>query len=253
MQPLWVRANLGVIAITGCSIYCKAPELEAHNSLVLYPGHSLGEGGVYLCAEMQSLYFTAPAVTYSYADACRNIFNTIKTSGHSSLEKYTFLFIRKGYKGYKRSYVWEVSWRLNRTAKYWPANSSGYNSISFPFSWAAQPGDWGPSLCWDMVLIPASSLQLIWTSSHWGYIIIWCPPTSCEHHIHTQFNPSTVKVIPWYLRPDAPVIYTGAFLILTARPGANMQHQPAGLLKWYQTENIGHIWITSIHSFKKKF
>ena len=32
-------------------------------------------------------------VTYSYANACRNIFNTIKTSGHSSLEKYTTHFI----------------------------------------------------------------------------------------------------------------------------------------------------------------
>ena len=33
--------------------------------------------------------------TYSYADACRNIFNTIKTSGHSSLEKYTSHFIER--------------------------------------------------------------------------------------------------------------------------------------------------------------
>ena len=41
-------------------------------------------------------------VTYSYADACRNIFNTIKMSGHSSLEKYVPLtlfesWLRKGY------------------------------------------------------------------------------------------------------------------------------------------------------------
>ena len=35
----------------------------------------------------------------------------------------------------------------------------------------------------------------------------------------TQFKPSTVKVISWHPRPDAPVIYTGAFLILTAWPG----------------------------------
>ena len=35
------------------------------------------------------------SVTYSYADACRNIFNTIKTGGYSSLEKYTSHFIRK--------------------------------------------------------------------------------------------------------------------------------------------------------------
>ena len=90
----------------------------------------------------------------------------------------------------------------------------------FPFSWAAQPGALEPSLCWDMVLIPSSSLQLIWTSCRRGYIIIWRPPTSCERHIFTQFNPSTVKVISWYLRPDAPVIYTGAFLLLTAWPGS---------------------------------
>ena len=38
-------------------------------------------------------------VTYSYADACRIIFNTIKTSGHSSSEKYTSHFIWKGSKG----------------------------------------------------------------------------------------------------------------------------------------------------------
>ena len=63
--------------------------------------------------------------------------------------------------------MWEVSWRLNRTAPYWPPYSSGYNSISFLF-WAAQSGAWEPSLCWDMVLIPASSLQLIWTSCHTG-------------------------------------------------------------------------------------
>ena len=92
-------------------------------------------------------------------------------------------------------------------------NSSGYNSISFPFSWAAQPEAWGCDLCWDMVLIPASSLQLIWTFCRRSYIIIWRSPTSFERHICTQFNPSTVKGIPWYLRPDAPVIYIGAFLI----------------------------------------
>ena len=38
-----------------------------------------------------------------------------------------------------------------------------------------------------------------------GYIIVWHPPASCERHICTEFNLSTVKGIPWYLRPDAPV------------------------------------------------
>ena len=62
-------------------------------------------------------------------------------------------------------------------------------SVSLPFSWAAQPGAWGPSLCWDMVLIPPSSLQLIWTSRRWGYIIIWHPPTSCERHNSLSIQP----------------------------------------------------------------
>ena len=90
-----------------------------------------------------------------------------------------------------------------------PPNTSGYSSISFLFSWAAQLGAWGPSLCWDMVLIPASSLQLIWTSCHWGHIIR-CPPTSCECHICTQFNPSTVKVISW-----SPDIFNPMHLLFT--------------------------------------
>ena len=42
------------------------------------------------------------------------------------------------------------------------------------------------------------------------YIIVWHPPASCERRICTQFNPSTVKVIPWYLRPDAPVPWSTA-------------------------------------------
>ena len=49
------------------------------------------------------------------------------------------------------------SWRPNRTATL-TNHSYGHNSVSFPFSWAAQPGDWGPSLSGT-----ASSLQLVWS------------------------------------------------------------------------------------------
>ena len=99
-------------------------------------------------------------------------------------------------------------------------HSSGYSSITFPFSWAAQPGAWGPSLCWVWFplleleqLTLNSDLQLTDFLSHPGHIIVWRSPASCGVTIRTQFNPSTVKVIPRYLRPDAPVVYTGAFLI----------------------------------------
>ena len=90
----------------------------------------------------------------------------------------------------RKGCVWEGVGDRTKTATYWPAsNSSGYHSLSFLFSWAAQPGAWGPRLCWDMVLIPASSLQLIWTSCRWGYIIIWRPPTSCERHNSHSIQP----------------------------------------------------------------
>ena len=158
---------------------------------------------------------TTPGQSVAYSYAYRNIFNTIRTSRHSSLEKYTSHFIER--------FVCERELETEQNCNMLTPNSSGYHSLSFPFSWAAQPGAWGPSLCWDMVLIPASSLQLNWTSCRQGYIIIWHPPISCERH---NFAPnstprqSRLPLISWYLRPDAPVIYTGAFLLLIAWPGS---------------------------------
>ena len=150
---------------------------------------------------------------YTYTYACRIIFNTITTSGHSSLEKYTSHFIER--------VVCERESETEQRLQHIDPHSSSYNSISFPFSWAAQLGVWEPSLCWDMVLIPASSLQLIWTSYRQGHIIIWHPPTSCECHnftLNSTPRQSRSPLISWYLRPDAPVIYTGAFLLLTVWP-----------------------------------
>ena len=93
--------------------------------------------------------------------------------------------------------MWEGVGDLKKTATYWPPpNSSGYHSLSFSFSWAAQPGVWGPSLCWDMVIILASSLQLIWTFCRWGYIKIWRPPTSCKRHNSHSIQPFDCQGCP---------------------------------------------------------
>ena len=54
--------------------------------------------------------------TYSYA--WRNIVNTIKTIRHSSLEKYTSHFIRKGYESFLLCERWVGDW--TKTATYWP-------------------------------------------------------------------------------------------------------------------------------------
>ena len=105
-------------------------ELNISQSIVVHHLHDL-------CKSIWSWWIDPHIVTYSYADTCRNIFNTIKTSGYSSLEKYTSHFFRKVYKRY---YPWEMSWRLNRTETYWPPNYSGYNSISFLFSCGCSTG-----------------------------------------------------------------------------------------------------------------
>ena len=100
-----------------------------------------------------------------------------------------------------------------------PPNSSGYHSLSFPFSWAAQPRAWGPSLCWDMVLIPVSSLQLIWTSCRRGYIIIWHPPTSCERHDSHSIQPVHSQGHPLISSTGCTCYLHRCISHLTARPG----------------------------------
>ena len=113
-------------------------------------------------------------------------------------------------------------------------HSYGHNSVSFSFSWAAQPGPGSPaslghvphssifsataqSGAWEPILLGAGFLYRIlsptdWTSCAPSYIIVRRPPllvgvTNCTHSTHPHSD------IP---RPDAPVIYIGVFLILTA-------------------------------------
>ena len=91
--------------------------------------------------------------------------------------------------------------------------SYGYNSISFPFSWAAQPGSWGPSLSgtwssfqhllfntncsiggggWGPHLQGAGSLYRILSPTDSNFLctkLYYC-------FTPAQFNLSIVKVIP---------------------------------------------------------
>ena len=69
----------------------------------------------------------------------------------------------------------------------------------------------GAQPLWDMFLIPASSLQLVWTSCRRGYIIIWRPL-----FFALNSTPRQSRLYPDIPRPDVPVIYTGVFPILTA-------------------------------------
>ena len=127
------------------------------------------------------------------------------TNEHTSLEKYTSHTL---FKRVAKGLCVRGELETEQTATYWPPSSSDYSSTSFSFCWAAQLG----VLRFSLPRTATNWLQLTQLSVAPGYIIVWHPPASCERGICTEFNPSTVKVIPWYLRPDAPVIYTGASL-----------------------------------------
>ena len=74
----------------------------------------------------------------------------------------------------------------------------------------------GPALCWVLSsLLRTATTDSKQTRTSCGTGLYNCLTSTCfcKRHICTQFNPSTAKVIPWNLRPDAPVIYTGTFLI----------------------------------------
>ena len=158
--------------------------------------------------------------TYTYT--CGNIVNTIMTNGHTSLEKYTshtlFEMVAKGL-------CVRGELETEQNCNILTPSTSGYSSTFF--SWAARSpglfnrGPWGPqALSLELVLMLASYLQnsdsnskLTRTSCATGLYNYLASTCFSERRICTQFNPSTVKVIPWNLRPDAPVICTGAFLI----------------------------------------
>ena len=118
-------------------------------------------------------------------------------------------------------------------------------SVSFPFSYAAQPGAWGPA-SQGHVLIPASSLQLVWSptattqSGAWGpsllgagflysissptglvskltdflfspsYIIVQRVP-SCGRLNRTNSTHPRSRLYSDILWADAPVIYISYF------------------------------------------
>ena len=102
--------------------------------------------------------------------------------------------------------------------------SIGHNRVSFPFSWPAQPGSWGPTLLGAgflyCILSPTGLVsKLTDFLSSQSYIIVQRPlllvvvTIALIQPIHGQGYNSDIT------RPDAPVIYIGAFPILTARLG----------------------------------
>ena len=142
---------------------------------------------------------------YTYTYPCRNVYNII--------ENYTSHFIEKGC-------VWEGVGYRTKTVTYWPPQLSGYHSLFFPFSWAAQPGCLGAQ-----PLLRHGSHSNIFSPTDLNFLspglynnltptyFLWASQFS---HSVQPLDSQGCPLISWYLRPDAPVIYTGAFLLLTA-------------------------------------
>ena len=108
--------------------------------------------------------------------------DTIKTSGHNSLEKYTSQFIWKGSKELLKVLLcerWVGGWT---ELQHIDPHSYGHNSFSFPFSWDAQPGASRPSLSGTCSLFQHLLSNCLTSCLHPGYIIVRHPPSSCGRH-----------------------------------------------------------------------
>ena len=169
---------------------------------------------------------------YSHEQLCIHIYmqkhiQHNKDVRHSSLEKYTSHFIER--------VVCERGLETEQRLQHFDPHSYGHNSVSFPFSWAAQPGPGGPSSLGRgphfSIFSPTATAQSgVWGPPLLGAGSLYCNLSPTDSNFlctvlyycftPTQFNLSTGKVIPLRLRPDAPVVYTGAFPILTAPPGS---------------------------------
>ena len=89
-------------------------------------------------------------------------------------------------------------WGTEQNCNILTPHSIGHNSVSFPFSCAAQPRAWGPTLLGASFLYRILSPTHLTSSLHPAYIIVRHPPSSSGRHKSHLFSLSTVKVISWY-------------------------------------------------------
>ena len=157
-------------------------------------------------------------------------------------------FFRKIYLSlYWKGCVWEGVGDWTELQHIEP-HSIDHNRVSFPFSWAAQPRAWGPSLsgCWfslPHLISNSSDLQLDWSPTDWisctlSYIIVQPPPSSHGHHKSHSFNLSIVKVIFSYSSTGCTCYLHGCISYFDSLAGSevNIQHRKNFLIHWMVDE-----------------
>ena len=152
---------------------------------------------------------------YTYTYTCGNKINNNDEQTHFFRKIYLSHFLQNGCERVAKGLCVRGELETEQTATHWPPVPLTIVALLFSFCWAAQPGFLkAQALCWELVLTASNCnsnfncnwLQLTQLSVAPGYIIVWRPPASYECRICTEFNLSTVKVISWYLRPDAPIL-----------------------------------------------
>ena len=139
---------------------------------------------------------------YTYTYACRNIFNTIKTSGHSSLEKYTSHFIERVVCERKL----ETEQRLQHTD---PTTFLALTAFLSRSPELLNRGPGGPPSAGTWLSF--QHLLSNWSealNTNWSDFLSHPGLYHCS--TSTQFNPSIAKAIPW-----SPDIFNWMHLLFT--------------------------------------
>ena len=144
-----------------------------------------------------------------YTYTCGSKINNNDKRTHFLRKIYLSHFIRNGCERVLKSVMRERcvgEMETEQTLTYWPPVTLSLAALLSRSAGLRNQGFWGLGAgSLFSILSPTNWLQLTELPVTPGYIILCRPPASCERRICTQFNPSTVKVLPWYLRPDAPV------------------------------------------------
>ena len=133
--------------------------------------------------------------------------NDAITSRHSSLEKYTSHFIER--------VVCERELETEQKLQYIDPQLFWLPQPFFPVLLGCSTGG-----LWSQPLLGHGSHSSIFSPTHLNFLSpgLYNNNFSCEHHNSHSIQPLDSQGCSWYLQPDAPVIYTGAFLLLTAWP-----------------------------------
>ena len=136
-------------------------------------------------------------------------------------------FIGNGTKGLQKGYRVRCELETEQNYIILTPSSSGYNCTSFSSCGAAQPGALRSQLSagtWFSLLelqqlTPNSDPQL--TRTFCSIRLYNCLTSTCfsERRICTQFNPSTVRIIPLISSTGCTCYLHGCISYLTARPG----------------------------------